>query len=399
MRLPCTAIAMTLALASGASAQAPAQVPVQGYLTAADGTPTAGERTMTFALHTTQVGGTASYTETQMVMVEAGYFAAYIGDATALPLSLFRDEGTLYLQVTVDGEPLTPRFQLATVPYAAYAEHTRWSGIQNVPASLADGDNDTTYTAGTGLSLAGTTFAVDGSRVQSRVTGTCPAGQAIRAIDDTGAVTCQPTAGGGGDITGVNPGVGLSGGGDSGTVTLSADTAFLQRRVSSSCGPGEAIRSISETGGVSCEPVGVTSVTAGSGLVGGGSGAVSLSANTSVLQARVTGACGASQAIRSIDAAGGVTCEPVGGGGGSGTLDCATVSTTQSHTGAFSMSATCAAGYEISGGGHNWFNGVTDVWFWQSSPTSETTYTCRGNVNRAGASSDITCYARCCRVM
>jgi hypothetical protein len=56
-----------------------------------------------------------------------------------------------------------------------------------------------------------------------------------------------------GDITGVTAGTGLSGGGLSGNVTLNANTTYLQRRVSSSCPAGESIRVISSTGGVTCE--------------------------------------------------------------------------------------------------------------------------------------------------
>ena len=56
-----------------------------------------------------------------------------------------------------------------------------------------------------------------------------------------------------GDITAVTAGTGLSGGGTSGSVTLSADTTYLQRRVSGSCPSGQSIRAISSTGSVTCE--------------------------------------------------------------------------------------------------------------------------------------------------
>lgn len=103
--------------------------------------------------------------------------------------------------------------------------------------------------------------------------------------DGTDAVGSGP--GGAGDITAVLTGSGLSGGGSSGDVTLSADTAFLQRRVTP-CAAGQAINAIGPDGTSTCIPVGgggggggtgdITGVTAGSGLTGGGAaGEVSLS--------------------------------------------------------------------------------------------------------------------------
>ncbi|HEV8358930.1 MAG TPA: hypothetical protein VGR28_00595 [Candidatus Thermoplasmatota archaeon] len=78
----------------------------------------------------------------------------------------------------------------------------------------------------------------------------------------------------GGDITGVIAGSGLLGGGLSGDVTLNADTSVLQARVTGSCIAGQSIRAISSIGSVTCETDDnsggtVTSVASGAGLTGG----------------------------------------------------------------------------------------------------------------------------------
>jgi hypothetical protein len=63
--------------------------------------------------------------------------------------------------------------------------------------------------------------AIDSTQVQRRVGGTCAAGQAVRIVNQDGSVVCQAVTGtGGGTITGVTAGTGLTGGGTSGTVAL-----------------------------------------------------------------------------------------------------------------------------------------------------------------------------------
>lgn len=81
-------------------------------------------------------------------------------------------------------KPVTPRQELTATPYAFRASNAPWSGLTGVPADFADGiDNDTLYTAGSGLSLINTEFAVTGAP-WSGLTGV-PAGFADGIDNDT----------------------------------------------------------------------------------------------------------------------------------------------------------------------------------------------------------------------
>ena len=127
---------------------------------------------------------------------------------------------------------------------------------------------------------------VNAAEVQKRVSGACATGELMTGVNEDGSVVCAAvSSGSGGDITGVTAGVGLLGGGASGAVTLNVNPNVVQARVTATCTGGESISAIAANGAVTCEvdDVGtgdITGVTAGSGLLGGGTtGAVTLSVN------------------------------------------------------------------------------------------------------------------------
>lgn len=242
---------------------------------------------------------------------------------------------------------IAPLQELTATPYALYAKAAPWAGLSGVPGGFADNvdndtiytngfglnlgsntfsvntsliqqrvggicgadnsirqinldgtvvceaDDNTTYTNGSGLNLIGNTFSVDTVAIQNRVTGACPAGQAIRTIAQDGTVTCQAT-----DYTN-GSGLLLA------ARQFSADTAYLQRRVTGTCAPGLSIRSIDSLGNVTCEPDDDTQYSAGWGL-NLASGAFSV--NSSQVQQRVTGVCRIGSTIQVVNADGTVVC-------------------------------------------------------------------------------------------
>jgi hypothetical protein len=92
-------------------------------------------------------------------------------------------------------------------------------------------------------------------QVQARVTGTCDPGSAIRVIDGSGAVGCQPDTNSGGTVTSVSSGLGLLGGPITGDGTLSVDTDAIQARVTGGCPAGSAVAAVNPNGTVSCQPL------------------------------------------------------------------------------------------------------------------------------------------------
>jgi hypothetical protein len=209
---------------------------------------------------------------------------------------------------------LNPRQAITAAPYAIYANQAAtansagsipWSGISEVPAGFADGiDNDTTYSNGAGLLLSGTTFSADTSYLQRRVSTTCAAGNSIRAIAEDGTVTCEADN----DTTYTNgSGLTLS------TNIFSIDPAYVQRRVSTTCAAGSSIRAIAQDGTVTCETDDNTTYTAGNGLTLDGTSFV---VDKTITQMRVSSICAVGSAIRVITADGSVTCQAVSGSAG-----------------------------------------------------------------------------------
>jgi hypothetical protein len=91
----------------------------QGRITNASGQPLNGSYSFTFRLFPASSGGTAIYTETKNITINNGLFDTTIGPSTLV--ANLRPEWLsqpLWLDVTINGEILTPRQQLLGAPYA-----------------------------------------------------------------------------------------------------------------------------------------------------------------------------------------------------------------------------------------------------------------------------------------
>ncbi len=143
---------------------------------------------LTFGLYDDPVSGSPLGSVTKPDQrIEEGRFTALLDFGS----DVFRGEAR-WLQVTVDcgAGPVTlrPRQRLTPTPYALYAPSAGavpWSGVTDPPAGLDDGDDDTTYVAGTGLRLTGGAFGLEESY---RLPQSCANGQI--AEWDGGAWSC-----------------------------------------------------------------------------------------------------------------------------------------------------------------------------------------------------------------
>ncbi|MBM4321714.1 MAG: hypothetical protein FJ125_17700, partial [Deltaproteobacteria bacterium] len=153
----------------------------EGLLLDEAGLPLEGNHTLTFTIHDAAQDGVALWTADVALQLLDGYYQVLLGLAPqGFPASLF-DGSTRYLGLAIDhGAQLTPRRQLASVPYALQAKH----------AAVADNATGNITPSGINLSSGGS-IAIDGATVVHTDRKITPSSLAIGAttvIDAGGKV-------------------------------------------------------------------------------------------------------------------------------------------------------------------------------------------------------------------
>lgn len=248
------ALVATLLLSAGAArAAAPLTFTYSGYLTDAAGAPATASTTLDFQFFDLGTGGTLLGHEYNVGVTPNadGYFsvilgAGYVGDtpATLTFEKLFGFPTFMAVKYGTTEPYMTQRVPLTSVPSAM---SVAWSGVTGFPAPCgpgtvltgfdsttggalcvtdADSGTITGVTAGTGLTGGGTTgtvtLSVSPTAVQTRVGGTCAIGSSIRVINQDGTVSCQTDTNSGGTVTGVTASLPLSSsGGTAPNLTIS----------------------------------------------------------------------------------------------------------------------------------------------------------------------------------
>lgn len=134
-------------------AEVPRTLGYQGFLTFLGDTLNS-DLPMDFEIFTAVTGGSSLWSETQNpVAVRDGYFSVSLGESTPIPNTLNFSDG-YFLEITVDGQVLTPRQKLDSVPYAKVA-----LGVESRASAPGTATDGSLYFDPTGL---GAFYGYDG---------------------------------------------------------------------------------------------------------------------------------------------------------------------------------------------------------------------------------------------
>lgn len=182
----------------------PTTINYQGALKDASGNNVPnGNYTLTFNIYNTSSGGTALWTETKLVNVEDGIFSTLLGSLTAITLPF---DAAYWLGVVVGGTEFSPRIAFSSVPYSRMS--------LNVP------DNSLTAIK---ISSGQVVKSLNGIRDNVNLV----AGSNVTITPSGNNITISSSGGGGGTVTQVSTGAGLTGGPITTTGTISVPNSGI----------------------------------------------------------------------------------------------------------------------------------------------------------------------------
>lgn len=236
---------------SSEAAAAPSAVSFSGRLSTAAG-PVSGPVTVTFTIFDAQTGGTSVWSDSVAAVADQGLVFATLGSAgNALDETVFTGAAR-FLEIIVQGETLSPRLAINATPYSIRSTS---AASADLLGTLSPSDVVTTINAGTGLTGGGSgntvAIGIDPTKVQSRVAGSCGTNQSIQSIAQDGTVSCEPDSdttysalsGGGVSINSAHQ--------VSVDTTVQRRTATTSNMT---CPAGQYMQTIAQTGQTTCAP-------------------------------------------------------------------------------------------------------------------------------------------------
>lgn len=278
-------VAFLVTLNHGAVLADSSSMVLEGELSNLAGQPLQGPVDLRIDLLPNEGSSEAIWTEEHgNVPLVRGRFVVNLGSFDPLDPLVFELYPDLWVGLTIDGGDEIARFPVGAAGYALVSSHARsCEELTQAPDDLecegcvsADELSFPVPAAnvpgGGALSLdcvgcvKGSHLANGSVALPHLASSGCDAGDVLKRSVGGEAWICAPDENSGGDITSVEAGVGLTGGGTEGMLTLAVDPHSFQRRVANACPPGQYLRLVAEDGSVGCSPDTNTQYQAGEGL-------------------------------------------------------------------------------------------------------------------------------------